>query len=256
MITSYHNHTHLCNHATGTEEEYVLNAIKNKIEILGFSDHAPHCFYDSIHHSRMKLHELKYYVNTLSKLKEKYKNHIDIKIGLELEYFPFYHNTDIDIYKAAGIEYLILGQHLTGYRKPGKMLNSFATTDKNEHYTSYVDQCIEALNTGHFSYFAHPDVFKFCGDDDFYRSESNRLISEAIRLDIPLELNLLGLSTGRHYPNPLFWKQVSRMGAKVILGRDAHNTERVFDKNENSSALAFANKYGLNLCDNVELRFI
>lgn len=256
MITSYHNHTHLCNHATGTEEEYILHAIKNKIEVLGFSDHAPHCFYDSIQHSRMKLTELKCYVNTLSKLKEKYNNSIDIKIGLELEYFPFYHNTDMDIYRTAGIEYLILGQHLTGYREPGKTLNSFAATDKNEHYTSYVDQCIEALNTGHFSYFAHPDVFRFCGDEDFYRSESDRLISEAIKLDIPLELNLLGLSTGRHYPNPMFWERVSRMGAKVILGRDAHNAKRVFDKKENAAALSFASKYGLNICENVKLRFI
>ena len=254
MIASYHNHTYRCNHATGSEEEFILHAINNKIKILGFSDHAPHCFFDALCSSRMKLAELKDYVYALTKLREKYKDYIEIKIGLELEYFPFYHNTDLDIYKSSGIEYLILGQHLVGYRTPGPCTNSFAQTTNNEKYTTYVNQCIEALNTGHFTYFAHPDVFKYQGDNDFYQAESDRLISAAVKLDIPLELNMLGLSTGRHYPNPLFWKRASALGAKVILGPDAHETLRVYNADENAAAHAFAKKYKLNLCESIKLK--
>ena len=41
MLIDLHNHTALCNHASGTIEEYVQAAITQKIDIFGFSDHAP-----------------------------------------------------------------------------------------------------------------------------------------------------------------------------------------------------------------------
>ena len=41
---NFHNHTYRCGHATGTDEEYVLEAIKNGYEVMGFSDHAPYLF--------------------------------------------------------------------------------------------------------------------------------------------------------------------------------------------------------------------
>ena len=36
-----HNHTTLCNHATGTVEEYVKRAIELGIDEYGFACHAP-----------------------------------------------------------------------------------------------------------------------------------------------------------------------------------------------------------------------
>ena len=41
MKTNYHTHTTRCMHATGSDEEYVLSAIKGGYQILGFSDHTP-----------------------------------------------------------------------------------------------------------------------------------------------------------------------------------------------------------------------
>lgn len=39
-----HSHTYRCHHAKGTDEEYVLSAIKNGYTEMGFSDHAPYIF--------------------------------------------------------------------------------------------------------------------------------------------------------------------------------------------------------------------
>ena len=36
MIANYHTHTPRCNHAVGSEEEYVQQALKAGIKILGF----------------------------------------------------------------------------------------------------------------------------------------------------------------------------------------------------------------------------
>ena len=41
MKTNYHSHTSRCFHATGEDEQYVLEAIKNNYDVIGFSDHMP-----------------------------------------------------------------------------------------------------------------------------------------------------------------------------------------------------------------------
>ena len=41
MLTNYHTHTTRCGHAEGTEEEYILTALRCGYKVLGFSDHTP-----------------------------------------------------------------------------------------------------------------------------------------------------------------------------------------------------------------------
>ena len=43
---SLHTHTFRCGHASGTEREYIENAIAAGFDTLGFSDHAPYVFRD------------------------------------------------------------------------------------------------------------------------------------------------------------------------------------------------------------------
>ena len=249
MLTSYHNHTPRCNHASGEPREYISRAVEAGYESFGFSDHAPHLFRDALTESRMAPEEIFSYADELRALREEWRDRIDIRIGLELEYYPKTHDADMELYRRAGIEYFILGQHLTGNGLPEDHANSFALTDVASRYTAYVDQCIRAMETGCFCYFAHPDVFHYLGDDDFYRAESERLIRAAIRHKLPLEINMYGLSDGRHYPNKIFWEAAGRLGATVILGRDAHSVERVFSEEENAMAESFVKELGLNISD-------
>ena len=79
MIIDLHNHTPLCNHATGDMQEYINKAIKKGIKVFGFSDHAPMNFDEKY---RMKFEEMQQYENEVLKLKEKYKN---LKIGKRLK---------------------------------------------------------------------------------------------------------------------------------------------------------------------------
>ena len=110
MLASYHNHTALCKHASGTVEEYVLRAIEKGYSTIGFSDHAP--FKDGFFGgSRMNFDQLPLYVDLIMDARRKYGDKINIPIGLELEYLPKYHHAHVRAYRDAGIEYLILGQH-------------------------------------------------------------------------------------------------------------------------------------------------
>ena len=253
MIANYHTHTFRCNHASGTEEEYVRNAIDRGIKVLGFSDHSPYIF-EGDHYSyfRMRPELLEDYVSSVLALREKYKYEIEIHLGVEIEYYPKYLPETLKMLREYPIEYLILGQHFVG-NEIGEPYCGRAS-DSEELLERYVDQCIEALRTGMFTYLAHPDLLFFVGDDDVYRRHMQRLCVAAKELDIPLELNLLGLKDGRNYPNELFWKIAAAEGCKAILGCDAHNPEALSDIIVEKQARALAEKVGIEIIDTVELK--
>ena len=99
-------------HAGGSDEEYVLAAIKGGYEEIGFSDHSP-WRYDSdfVAHMRMSLSQFDDYYSSIMTLKEKYKDQISIKIGLECEYFPKYMKWLKQFVKEKQLDYIIFGNH-------------------------------------------------------------------------------------------------------------------------------------------------
>lgn len=92
MLTNYHTHTTRCGHAEGTEEEYILTALRCGYKVLGFSDHTPWAYATPGFVSRIRMlpSQLDDYVLTLRGLREKYADKLHIRIGLEAEYFPAY----------------------------------------------------------------------------------------------------------------------------------------------------------------------
>lgn len=83
MRTNYHTHTERCNHAKGSDQEYVLSAIRGGYSLLGFSDHTPFPFEDKFYSDfRMRMNELEGYISSVQSLREKYADQIEIKMGL------------------------------------------------------------------------------------------------------------------------------------------------------------------------------
>ncbi len=255
MKANYHTHTPLCRHAWGSEEEYIQKAIKEGLEILGFSDHAPHVFatedFDSP--ARMKISQIGDYFETLLSLREKYKDYIQILIGFETEYYPLLWDKTREIYKKYPLDYLILGNHQIG-NESISAINSFAATKDAKVLESYVDHCIDAINTEKISFIAHPDVINFVGDGETYASEMSRLILKANEMKIPLEINMYGLRENRAYPRSDFWELAGKLGATAILGCDCHRIEHVADQAEILQANEYAAKFGLKTVDVIELR--
>jgi histidinol-phosphatase (PHP family) len=102
--------------------------------------------------------------------------------------------------------------------------------NSDEQLTTYVDRIINGINTGKFSYVAHPDVIYYTHDDSFYKAEMKRLCRAAKEKGIPLELNCVGVKKNRCYPNDRFWRIASDVGNSVIIGVDAHSPEELLDK--------------------------
>ena len=156
--TNYHMHTRRCMHASGRDEEYVISAIKNGYEEIGFSDHSP-WKYDSdfVANMRMPLSKFDDYYASVSSLKEKYKNRISIKIGLECEYFPKYIDWLKQFLIDKKLDYIIFGNH---YFKTDEERVYFGTACEEEAWLiAYVDEAIAGMKTNLYSYLCHPDLF-------------------------------------------------------------------------------------------------
>lgn len=254
MYANYHTHTYLSNHATGTPRDYVESAIRGGIRLLGFSDHVPYPF-STGHHSgyRVAVADTETYVSQILALREEYKDKIQIFIGYEAEYFPNEFDAMLKNIRKYECDYLILGQHYTNNEYDGKYVYQ-ALTEEKDVLTRYVNQAVAGMETGLFSYLAHPDLPYFRGDDGFYTEEMTRLCESAKRLGIPLEINLLGLRQGRAYPYEKFWEIAARVGNDAILGCDAHDAAALSDAAAAESGRAYAARFGVKLLDRVELR--
>ena len=249
MYANFHTHTYLCNHASGEPEEYVKTAIKNNLKVLGFSDHVPYPFTNGYNSGfRMKVSETQLYVHMITELKNKYKDKIKIYIGYEAEYYPEFFDKMIENIK--GCDYIILGQHCLYNEYDG--IISHAATDDKSVLIQYVKQVCEAVDTGKFTYIAHPDVIGYRGDTDFYREKMTELCMHMKEKNIPLEINLLGLGENRHYPNEEFWRIAAKCGNKAILGCDAHEPAMTGNKALELLGRKYADKFGIELLEDVK----
>ena len=64
-------------------------------------------------------------------------------------------------------------------------------------------------------------------------------------IDIPLEINLLGVREDRSYPCEHFWKIAAREGNSVIYGSDAHRADHVHSPEVIAKADRFMERCGI-----------
>lgn len=255
MIANYHTHTPRCKHAVGAEEEYIRCAIDAGFQILGFSDHTPYPFPEGyVSGIRMGVSELEDYARTVLALQKQYASQIQLHLGVEAEYYPKYFPQLLPLLREHGVQYMILGQHMTGNEVDAPYCAH--PSDDVHRLEQYCDQSMDAMYTGLFTYFAHPDLIHFTGSRQTYQRQMRRLCKAANECQMPMELNLLGMEGNRHYPNPDFWEIAAEENCRVILGIDAHQPQSLLDKGLCGRGLEFLARYGLTPVETVPLRSI
>ena len=252
MTANYHTHTFRCHHATENERDYIERAIERGLKVLGFSDHVPMPFPDG-HESRFRVwkRDLEDYIRSLEALRREYRDRIEILIGFEAEYYPALFDDMMSLIGQYDYDYLIMGQHYIG-NEDGSY-NPTPTEDA-EKLGQYVDQVLEGLSTGRFTYLAHPDLLNYIPDDDIYRMHMTRLTRGCLELDIPLEINCLGIEQGRNYPCDRFWSIAAATGNTAVIGCDAHHLYQVADSVITAEAEEFARRHGITPLDTVKIR--
>lgn len=252
LYANYHAHTWRCQHAYGTEREYIEAAIAMGIKEFGFSDHIP--FPDTgtyVSAIRMRMEQVPEYVGTIRALEREYKDDIRIFVGFEAEYVPEFYEEQMHMFRSCGCDYLILGQHFLNNEEMGPYTGT--ETEDEGRIRQYVDIVIEGMKTGSYQCLAHPDMMNYQGLDSVYDWEMTRLCKEMKELDIPLEINMLGMAYDRVYPAERFWKIAGETGNSVVLGLDAHCLEDIQNVDSYHKCMKMVDKYNLNLIKRIAL---
>lgn len=227
-MINMHTHTTRCQHAKGTDREYVEKAIEAGYDVLGFSDHAPYLFehgYESP--IRMRMNQLEDYVNSVLALKKEYEKDIEVYCGLEMEYFPKLFDRTIEEIDKYPVDYLILGQHF--YDDEDGWISPKRAWADEEHLRLYVERVLAGLATDRFFYVAHPDIMCFTGDRAIYRKYMMQLIEDLKRRGMPIEINMNGFRDNLHYPGTEFIQMGIENGNDFIIGVDAHSPKLLLD---------------------------
>ena len=254
MNVNLHTHTARCRHAAGEDRDYVEAALAAGIRVLGFSDHCPWPrtapFPPPGYRSgvRMDPEEAEGYCASLLALREEYAGRIDLRIGFEVEHLPWRVAAQDELFSRLPVDYLILGQHFLDEEWDGPYCGN--PTDDEARLARYVDRCIDGMSTGRYLYLAHPDMIRFTGPEDAYARHMGRLCDFLRERGLPVEINFLGLSDGRHYPSERFLRLAAEHGCRAVCAVDAHRPAALLEAPAvEARARALCDRCGLPLGD-------
>jgi histidinol-phosphatase (PHP family) len=227
MRIDLHNHTERCNHAVGTIDEYIQRAIELKIDIYGFSEHAPMDFDEKY---RLAFCDMPAYVNDILSAKEKYKKEIDILLGYEVDYLPGHMDARI---LSADVDYLIGSVHFIdkwGFDNP-EFLSGWKEKDIDEIWKAYFEATEAMAQSGKFDIVGHLDlikVFKFMPKTDT-RLLAKDALQAIKKSNMVLELNTAGLRKpiGEIYPSRALLEAAYELEIPITFSSDAHAVEQI-----------------------------
>jgi histidinol-phosphatase (PHP family) len=246
MIVDLHNHTVLCNHAEGTIDAYIEEAIVAGTKYFGFADHAP-MEYDPKY--RMGFEQMACYEADVLAAKEKYKEKIEILLGYEVDFLPGHMDERV---LHAKVDYLIGSVHFIddwGFDNP-EFIGRYEHEDIDVIWQKYFDAIEAMAQSKLFDIVGHLDlikVFKFMPNKDIVTMAKKALhaIKEA---DMALELNVAGYRKpiGEPYPSKALLAEAFALGIPITFASDAHKPEQValYDK----EIIAFAREVGYSEC--------
>ena len=254
---NYHTHTPRSFHASGTDREYIEAAIRFGYHTIGFADHSPYIFtngYESF--DRILVEATQEYAETFAALKEEYKNDIRILIGYEMEYYPeFFEETLKHICKFP-VDYLILGQHFIENEYTGKCCYDY--TEDEAVLKQFIDELIAGIQTGVYTYVAHPNILNYGGDMGIYETHVRRLCAEAKKHNVSFEADIRYIDDfeGEHRDirSHHFYKVAAEFGIPVVFGCDAHNPAALNDVALYENALRLMDYVGANVINDPILR--
>jgi len=234
MIANFHTHTNYCD-GKNTAEEIVKAALERGFTSIGFSGHGYTDF-----DLRYCMKDTAGYIAEINTLKEKYKEKIQIYLGVEEDAFCETNRGDFD-YIIGSSHYFHIGENYhpidSNYDYFKKCLDLFGG-DISALTESYYEAFCEYILRRKPDIVGHFDLItKFDELDDslFLKNEkylkmSEKYLSAAMKSGCIFEVNTGAMARGyRTSPYPydnLLWILKKNEG-KLILSSDSHNAENL-----------------------------
>ena len=223
-------------------EQMILHSIELGLRGICFTEHLDPDYPKTPDNLEFSLNVSTYH-NQLSKLREAYKDQLDIRfgieIGLQLHLGKYFHN----LLKEYPFDFVIGSSHLVHGADP-YYPEFFQGRDEELAYREYFESILENLDAFHeMDTYGHLDYIVRYGPhkNQFYSYEEYQDILEAIlkkliEKNVGLEVNTGGYHYGLKEPNPCtaIIRRYKELGGEIItIGADAHAPEKIgyaFDK--------------------------
>ena len=227
MIVDLHNHTPLCNHATGTPIDYARAAFNQGCKYYGFSDHAPMDFDQKY---RMSFKDMDDYKESIEMLKAEFKGKMEILFGYEVDYLPGFIDERV---MSSKVDYFIGSVHFLngwGFDNP-EFIGEYKNRDIDQIYIDYFEAITDMVRYGKFDIVGHIDlikVFNYKPKKDI-KIIASKALKEIKKSGMSVELNSAGLRkpVGEISPGDEILEMMAQMGIDITLSSDAHSIEQV-----------------------------
>lgn len=223
-----HMHTPLCKHAWGEPEEYAAQAVQAGMKGIIFTCHCPmpEGFWPTV---RMADTEFDTYVAMVDRAAKAFKGKLDVRLGLESEYFPGMEGWIEKLHQRADFDFILGAVHW----QARDYLAKFETGTIEAFRKSYFNHLALSAETGLYDCLAHPDLVKNYHPDSWCLAIVKGGISSALdriaATGVAMELNTSGLNKSYSEMNP--GMEMLRMMADreipVVIGSDSHRPHRV-----------------------------
>lgn len=230
MRVDLHNHTYRCNHATGTPKEYILKAMDKKIDIFGFSCHAPMNYDPKF---RMGYEEFKDYCMDIQKLQAEFNEQIEILLALEMDFLPNHRDLMYEDLLKTPLDYLIGSIHFLddwGFDNP-EFIGEYKKRDMLECWREYLTSLKEMIKTNFFQIVGHMDLLKVFNHQPpkILENQIQEVLEEMKKQNMALEINASGLRkpVREQYPSKRIISMAFEQEIPITFGSDAHSVEHV-----------------------------
>lgn len=232
-LQNLHTHTTFCD-GKDTPEEMIHHALKKGFGSIGFSGHS-YMYYSPTF--SLSMQNPQGYKDEITTLKEKYKDQIDIFLGLEYDMYSDIPHDGYD-YLIGAVHYLKVNGEFVPFDRSAEFVQDVINTHFGGDGLAFAKEYYKELATlsdyGNFDIIGHIDIItKNIEIIPFFDMYSKEYINaaveamEALQGKIPFfEMNTGAISRGYRttpYPTIPLLKELKRLGFGAIISSDCHD---------------------------------
>ena len=230
VLVETHSHTRLCKHALGEPTDYAAAAHRRGWDGLIVTCHNP--MPDGFsRQARMELAEFPEYLRLVFQARHDWLGRVDVRLGLECDYFPGYEGWVEQQLQTADFQYVLGSVHPQISEFEARYWDGDAVAFQRTYFRSLA----EAAETGLFDCLSHPDLVKNTTYDrwrpEVVMDDIRRALDRIAATGVSLELNTSGVQKdiAEMNPFPQMLVEMKQRGIHVVIGGDAHEPSRVGD---------------------------
>lgn len=233
MYWDTHMHCNFSGDSTADPEDMILSSIQKNLDGICFTDHIDYDYPgDTPFHF-----DPKEYFDTLSLLREKYKEKLTVNIGVELGLQPHLKQRYADFLTLGDFDQVIGSSHVVHGYDPYYPEFYIGKTE-DEAYQEYFESILQNISVfDDFDVYGHIDYVVRYGPNknanysyEKFKDVIDEILRQLIAKGKGIELNMAGYKYGLGHPNPTeaVLKRYRELGGEILtLGADAHKPEHV-----------------------------